>query len=315
MVFAVSVTIPGVSQSPLRPAIAVPYLLVCPGYVTVSALIPHGDTGASGTDAPQIGWWLRLLLSLGLSALVVPSTGYLLVVTDVGFAPVVATGAVSAFVLSVAAIALVRRRLLDPEERYAVPVTDLRPGALRRAIGVSDRVDLAVNIVLALSVLFLVSSLTFAGGTPRASEQYTELYVLTGGDPTAGPTQAYPSDVTVARNETVRVGVENQEHEPQQYVLVVAYHVRTEAGDGPPDRTELDRFTVSLEHGETWSRSYEVPAALPDRPVELEFRLFRPGGSESEPYRDTHLLLGNGSQRGAVTRGERMSTPEQQFLG
>jgi len=295
VIFAVSVTFPGVSHSPLRPVVALPYLLICPGYVTVAALIPWGDAGTSNTEPLRIGWWLRWLLSIGLSALVVSSIGYILVVLNIGFAPVVTAGVVSVFVLGVATIALVRRQLLDPEDRYVIPISSPRGGALKRAFGAGDRTEFVVNIVLVLSVLFLVSTLAFASVVPRDSEQYTELYVLTDTNSTASPSPEQPRDGAITGGDAVRIGIENQEHDSEQYELVATYHVRHEPGGGPPDRTELDRFTISLDHGETWSHSYRVPTTLPDQPVELEFRLFRAGGSRPEPYRETHLLLGNES--------------------
>lgn len=306
---AASVTLPGVNQSPLRTAIAVPYLLVCPGYVVVAALFPQDDAAESASDHQRIGWWLRSLLTLGLSALVVSSIGYLLVVTDVGIGGPVATGVTSAFVLSVAVIAVVRRRLLNFEERYTVPVTVPGLTDFRQVLGAGGRVELAVNVCLVLSVVFLVSSLVFAAAVPRPSEQYTELYVLPEEDSVAGSTQGYPSDVATARNATIKIGVDNQEHHTEEYVLVVAYNVRTAASDGSQDWTELDRFTISLDHSENWSRSYKIPASLPDRPVKIAFRLFRVGESGSEPYRETHLLLGNASRGGDVMYNQRTWTP------
>lgn len=314
-----AVAVPVVRDSPLRVVLGLLLVVVLPGYAVVAALFPErgpargGDT-ASGGDAddptpPTPGRDRRLLrddgvdgvervaLSVGVSVAVVPLVGLALAASPWGLrtGPVVA--AVGGLTLVATAVAARRRRALPPADRFAVPYREWW-AAMRSALLAPDsRADLALNVVLAASVLAAAASVGFAVAVPRSGQGFTELYLLAEDDSGALVADGYPTEFVRGEPRSLVVGVENHEGEPVSYTLVVlVQRVRVENGSATVvAEREVTSFSPRVAANGTWRRSHDVAPAMVGADLRLSYLLYE-GTPPADPsvasaYREVHLWI------------------------
>ncbi|MFC7153840.1 DUF1616 domain-containing protein [Halomarina halobia] len=291
-VFAVA---PVLSETPIRVVLALAFVLFVPGYALVAALFPE-RAPESAEDGDGITGVARVALSIGTSVAVVPMLALVLNFTPLGVRLVPILLVVSAVTIAATAVAARRRARLPPEERFAVPYREwygsLRAGPLRA----DTRTDRALNVLLALSVLIAMSGVTYALVSPKQSDQYSELYLLTEGEDGELVADGYDTNLTRGERGSVIVGVENHEHERTRYTLVVQLQrVRSDGNETTVTATrEVDRFDVSLAHDEATRGTVTYAPSTTGR-LRLVFLLYR-GPPPQDPsvenaYLETHLWL------------------------
>lgn len=275
---------------PARVVLGLLFVLVAPGYALVAALFPErprarraadGETTVEGLEALE-----RVALSLGLSIAVVPLLGLLLNYSPWGIRLVPILVAVSTFTLLLSAIAWIRRSRLPVLARLQFQV-DVRPIAWSQ----SSPVERALTVALALAVLVAAGSLVYVATTPRASEAFTEFYVL-GPD---GKAEGYPTTLAPGANATVLLGIVDHEGSSVAYDVTASFvHGTFENESARTNFTEEGRvpaasYSVTLEDGAKDERNVTFTAPSTPGVYRLEFDLFR--GADTAPYRELHLWI------------------------
>jgi uncharacterized membrane protein len=256
--------------------------LFLPGYALLTLLSPRA-AGRGGLGAGE-----RLALSFATSVALAPL--FVLVLTVVIGANITTTtvlSAIDAFVLVSLFLGLVRRLRLPGDERFSPPIGRW----LRGVVGSTSTVrESPVTAVLVLSMVLAVATFGFAVAVPNEGERFTEFYLLTEGadGPVAGE---YPAELTEGGEETLLVGVENNEHQPLRYEVNVEIQ-RVESVDGELTVLERERLTdldLVLAHGESATVEHTVSPSMTGEDLRLRYTLSVEGSDE--PYRELYLWV------------------------
>lgn len=295
--------VPGVRETPLRIMAGLAFVLVLPGYAFTAALFPERGSSDAPDDGgrtllPRPGDGLdayeRVVLSIGLSVTVVPLLALLLNFTPWGIQFASVLLAVGGFTVATATVGAVRRWQLPADERFrasnAVAVPSLGFGLLAS----DGRLETAVNVVLALSLLVATVSAVYAVAMPRESEQFTEFYVMTETENGTLVANDYPNGTG---GDPVVVGIANREHERSNYTVVVEAQQLSSRNDSDAvaEQRELNRFQATLDHNETWRREHSPNATLTGDAIRVQYLLYRGDAPEdaerSTAYRTAHFWL------------------------
>lgn len=256
----------------VRLALALPLVLLVPGYAFLSALFP--ERGDQGFDLLE-----RLVLSIALSLAVVSIAAYLANFTPYGIrlAPVLI--AVVGWSVTFAVIGLVRRARVAPPDRYRLQwnagdstlptlfsVRQRGIHAQRGPFEPENGQQLLLNVFLVFSVVVLLGGgayLAIAAPSLPDSEPHTEYYLLSEDEEGELTANDLPTELSTGSAEPIYVGIENQEGETQTYTTVVLQQEVTLADDGSTvesveSEEELDRFETTVEDGETQRTEYAL---------------------------------------------------------
>ena len=260
-----SVYLPFVSETPLRILFGLPLVLFVPGYVLIAALFPRND---------DLDWLERVALSFGLSIAVVPLLGLVLNYTPWGIRLDPVLAAVSLFVVAMAAIAVVRRLALPPENRLTVPARETLD-AIRAELFApgQSRLDRNLSILLVLSIVAAVGTTAFVIAVPKEGEHFSEFYILGAN----GKAADYPTAFGAGTPQWVTVGVSN--HEYRNVTYTVETHAFNQSFDPATNTSSIDRtalldsYRVTIPHNQTVER--RVNFTVPDTGYnKIEFLLF-----------------------------------------
>jgi len=297
----------------LRVAVVVPAVLLVPGYSLVAALFPAGasrenvewqafDPGRRDThaDIPQVYGLTRVdrfALALVSSVAVVPLVAFVVNFTpfQLRSGPLLAAIGVPVVLLTV--IAFVRRLRTPPVRRFspfgAVPVTrDVESDGYRPLFGVepASARDRLVQVIVGVSLLAFVASVTFAATTPPpADDRFTEAYLVAENDDGNLTTAAVPGEYTANRSEELVLGVVNNEYERTEYEVVV--RLRRVENDSVTDGTELERFSMTLEHGETREHRHELRPAETGENLRITYFIYRNKAPADPQAADAYRVL------------------------
>lgn len=276
-----------------------------PGYSVVAAMYPAvagttpGDSEVAGIDG-----WTRVVLSIGVSVVVVPLIALVLVFGGIDPAPESLVLTVGGFTLVVTGIATYFRFTCPPTNRFRIPYRELVIAVKRDIFQPTTRTDLVVNVIVVLSLLFLVASLTYVMTVPADDEQFTEFYLLSNNETGQLVAGGYLSADDAGQVEPLVIGVRNHEYETIRYEVVVKrQQFSSQSSSGTPqNETELARFQETVEHNSTWSLEYDVSgnvSTIEGKRVKLQFQLYTNGGTSNTTgnsvYRSVHLWI-NGTQ-------------------
>lgn len=300
-----SAVTPVVRQTPLRIALAVPFLFLVPGYVLVATLFPERGgfltIDSSPTPRASIDGVERLVASLAASIIVEGCIGILLNFTALGvrFVPVVVATTVFVAMMSLAAA---RRRLLVPDsDRFRVPYRHWIAEA-RSSLGADSPTGVA-NVVVVVTILLSVGAVAHTATDGGSGETFSEFYLLTENDEGELVLDDYPENLSNA-TEPLVVGVRNSEHESTTYTVVVRLQRVSWEGNSPKvvEQRRLRRFRFSLAHGEEWRERHRLNATLagggnataaPRTSVRVQYLLYRGQPPEtpraSNAYRELHF--------------------------
>ncbi len=288
----VAVFAPLIRDTPLRVPLGLAFVLFVPGYVFVAALFPEAgespptDSGPEDPDDADsrlgramrsgIDGIERVALSFGLSIAIVPLLGLVLNFTPWGIRLVPIMVAVSGFTLVATAVAAVRRWQLPEEDQFQVPYRDWLEAGRAELFEPASRADAALNVLLVLSVLLAVSTVTYAVVVPPQGEQFSAVYILTEDDDGELVADGYPTEFVRGESKEIVVGVDNHEHRPVNYTVVVleqdvdVIENETVGENGTvvenetivTEQRELDRFQTRLAHNETWHYTQDLEPTM-----------------------------------------------------
>ena len=299
------VLVPVINETALRVVFGLPFVLFLPGYAFIAALFPEAGqppTAESDTEGQILDRGIdgieRVALSFGLSIAIVPLIGLVLNFTPWGIRLVPILLSVAGFTIACTVAAHVRRLDLPAADRFAIPYRDWLASARREVFEPDDRIDMVLNIALALSIVLALGSVGYAITVPPDGERFTEFYILTGTDDGELVAANYPTDFSVGSSEEIVLGIENNEHETVTYTVLIQLTEETREGNETivHDRSELDQFELELAHNETWREPIDVTPDRTGEDLRLQFLLYQGKEVPDEPdaetaYRDLHLWI------------------------
>lgn len=263
-----------VGPSPVTLLIALPLLLLLPGFAIVSAIYP-----AAGQD--DIGGIVRFALSIAISIAVTPMVAMAANYT-VGVHPLPVVVGVAAVTVSMCFIAAGRRASVPAEtragaapfshastvfERYFRGTRSLKSTAPLEA---TSGGDVVLNLIIVGAILVFAASVGFAALIPQ-DEGVTETYLATTTGDSLTLVQNTEGLSQEDRNSLIAV-VENEEGTTMQYSVVI------ESGGNV-----LADESATLNHGDSWR--INVPRGDGDRTVVKIYH----GEADGEP--DYRLVL------------------------
>jgi uncharacterized membrane protein len=294
------VFVPGLSATPLRAVLAVPFVLFVPGYVLLGVLFPRASSPDSedGPDAGLRGGLgpverVSLSVATSVAAVILLGLGLQLSPWPVALPSVFAGLALVSLVGS--GLTVLRRRRLPADRRVSVPLGAWYRRYRDRLVDPPTRVDALLNVVLAASVVFAVWGVGYAAVGPE-ERSLTEVGLLAeqlDGDLEA---RGYPTNLSAGASDQVVLALTNREHETVDYSLVVELQplVATDAGPRLADGRQLRRLSVALEHNETRRLPQNVTVGDPGR-YRLNFLVYRETVPDDttvdNAYREVHLWL------------------------
>lgn len=288
--------------TPIRVALALPLVLLLPGYALVSALFPE----APGEDGQGLGTFERVALSVALSLALVSMIAYVANFTPYGVTLLPIAVGVIVWSVFFALIGLLRRARVAPEDRYglrggaslgAVPglfrVRNRRRGETRGAFEPENGRHVLLNVILVFSLLTLLAGgayMAIAAPSLPAEEPHTELYLLSENDDGELTATDLPTDLSGGETAPITVGIENHEGETVTYTTVVYQQEVSLSDDGRSvesvgDETELDRFETTVEDGESEQSAYDAGPTTDDD-VYVWFLLYH-GDAPEDPSPET----------------------------
>lgn len=309
---ALFLAVPSLSNTLLRPILALAFIFIAPGYTVTAALLPgHGviernsHAYATAQSDHTAGLLERVVFGFGSSVAITILCGLGLGLTDQGITAVrlfSALATVTAFGLP---LALARRQQQSKENLLSIKLVRTR---------VSDKLSPSMRsaklVVATLTVAILLIGIIPAGtgSSGQADATLTELYLLSENDDGELDAEGYPASLTPGEPESFAIGLGNHEGEQTHYTVVVVLQAFEVAGDSklPVSQTGLQRFDRTLENGENTTIPHDVTLTQMDRIRDRQYRLtylLYIGPAPESPttdsaYREVHLWVEIGDSAG-----------------
>jgi len=304
----VAVFLPLVRDTPLRVLFGLPFVLFVPGYALIAALFPEAGTlpDDSQSDTANVTKRIRdgsidglerVALSFGLSIAVTPLIGLVLNFTPWGIRLEPIMVAVSGVTLALTGLAARRRWTLPVADRFRVPYRDWYQSGRAELFEPKSRADMALNVVLVISILLAAGSVGYAVTVPKQGESFTEFYLLTENESGELVADEYPTEFEAGESRELVVGIGNHEHRQVNYTVIVEIQ-RVDIVDNETqirETTELRRFEPTVGANETWQQRHSVAPEMTGERLRLQYLLYR--GDPSTPlnrsaaYRELHLWV------------------------
>lgn len=270
------VFVPTLDAVPLRVVFGIAFLLFLPGYAFVAALFPESSTVETGprdqrflglADAgPAITGVERVFLSVVTSIVIVPLLGYILTFTSYGLhlpAVVVLVCVVTGLLL---ALALWRRLLLAPADRFVVPFPRVWPSRswMRTA-----------NLFLVVGLIVAFAGLGYALTAPTSTMD-PEFYLVTEGEDGEYVASGYPERFSLDEPRPLTVAVANHDSTATSYtVVVLLQRVRsTDTGYKVVEEAEQARFTVDVPANTVRYRQHDIAPTMRGTELRLTYLLY-----------------------------------------
>jgi len=246
-------------SSSLRVFLALPVLLFLSGYSLISAVFPRRE----GLDALE-----RVTLGFGFSIVVVSLLGLLANFTPWGIRLEPLLYLLVAFVVVASWVSWFRRKRLPEHDRFRIHVEVNLPGW---GPGTLDR---ALSVVLVVTLLGTLGVVGYAIATPKASESFTEFYILGEG----GQTTDYPTEVRVGEPASVTAVIVNHEGRAETYRIEIRVAGARYDVKGP----------IAIAHEARWEGQISFQVDEAGNSAKVEFHLY--GGEPSAPVLDPLYL-------------------------
>ncbi|MDJ1431843.1 DUF1616 domain-containing protein [Halostagnicola sp. A-GB9-2] len=286
----------------IRVLLAIPLVLLFPGYALVAALFPGDASGEQHSfDEEQTGFdksallsggikpTERFILSIAFSVALVPGIALITTVTPWGVTAEPVLFGISLLTICLALIGVLSRYQLSPAHRFE-PTRVIVPPIIRQDQSTPyNRTNTRpYNIAIAFGLILLIASAGFAVANPVQPDGFTEFSVET--SDLDGETETmYESTFTAGEPQEVPISITNQENGDRTYT-VVALIQQVEYGDGDEvtveSEAELTNETVSVSEGETHEQPLEITPSADGEQHRLVLLLYE-GDSPSDPAVDT----------------------------
>jgi len=201
----------------------------------------------------------RIVFSIGFSIAVVSLLGLLLNYTAWGIRLVPILLCLELFIFCLGTIAIFRWRRTPAENRYYLPTNVSLPNN-------EDKLDKTLTVIVVLSVIIVACISIYVIMTPKEGEIFTEFYLLSSNN----NTQNYPTNLTIAENTSIIIGLLNHEYKTINYTIEIWLSNQTEEYNSTSEKNEtsyhnlwfMDKIMVTLDHQpidleEKWLRQWE----------------------------------------------------------
>jgi uncharacterized membrane protein len=247
----------------LRIVFGLPFLLFLPGYSLVSAL---------WVKQSELESLERIGFGLGLSLALVPLIGLGLNYTPGGITLISVVLGLYCLIILLNVIAWFRRRMLSPEERFAI-----KTGFIMAKVDTVTSTDTVVIVIVIIAIAIGVGLLSFIAMNPP-SEQYSELSILDSN----GTTENYPTELDVNESALIIINVVCHEQEDTDYQVMVTLESQDNGN------VTLEDSDFSLKNKEEWE--YVLNFSVNESGLyKLNIELFRENGEEA--YATNHLWV------------------------
>lgn len=311
-VVVASAVFPGFAIPGLRTALGMLFVGFLPGYAVVSLLFPetgkpsedgeqpsNDDTAAHGRGVTLTGVE-RLVLSFATSLAIVPLVGLSLWLLTRQIDP-------TAFLLSIAGvsicstgIAAIRRARLRPSRRYVLPVDRWIDRLRSDFYRTETRTDLALNVLVAVSLVAAFVSVPYALWIPSERSSFTQTALLTENENGRLVAGDYPTEFTLGESKPVVFNTTNREHRRMNYSLIVELQRVASNGTVSSEET-LRRASISVPPNATRSIVYEVRPTMSGSNLRLVFLLYAgsvpPHPTMQNSYRSVHIWISVSTER------------------
>jgi len=304
--------VPVVRETPVRAALALPFVLFVPGYAFIAVLFPAApsakeeqetDETTGNDEVPTVQRWgsvdtmERVALSFGTSIAIVPLIGLVLNFSPWGIQLLPVLGCVGGVTVLMTFLGARRRATVPQAVRFQVPYRAWVVSARAKLFDTETRTDRVLTVLLVVSVLLAVGSVGYVVTNPKQGAAFTEFYLLTETQNGTLAADDYPTELVSGEPRTLVVGLDNHEHRSVSYTVVVeAQSVRIENNETTVlDRESLHRFSPTVADNETWQRRHQVAPTLTGDRIRLTYLLYQ-GDPPSDPtaenaYRDLRLWI------------------------
>lgn len=246
----------------LRIILGLPFALFLPGFLLMAVLFPEKD---------EFDGLSRIVLSMGLSIIIVPLIGLLLNYLSSGVRLLPMMLSLIFFDILLFFLSWYRRTNLPEEKRFALTLKiDL--------IEWSKKTEEAkvIRIALLITVFLLIFTSVFILSSPKEGNNFTEFYITGPDDVTAG----YPEQLQARENGTVKAVIINNEQQKTTYRMEIWV-------DGDIIQTISP---IYLENQEKREITVFFKAEKLNDFAKVELLLFR-DGQDREPYRQLRLWV------------------------
>ncbi|SIR19763.1 Uncharacterized membrane protein [Haladaptatus litoreus] len=278
--------------TPLALALGLPVALFAPGYAVVSLLFPgNGPSRCSARSLPNrlrrggITVGERLALSFGVSLSLLPLFGLALTLAGFSFTLFTVLFGLVSLTLGATLLAVIRRLTIPADDRFSISI---RGGASRLNSALFDAetgADVALNLVLALSVVVALSAVGYAFVAPQDGEQFSQLSLLTQTDDGEFVAENYPESFTPGETQPVYVSVTNHEEAQTKYTVVAELQRVEQRPDGSARIVEeegLERFDQRVRAGESWRTQHDIAPTMAGENLRVVYLLYK-GDPPTDP--------------------------------
>ncbi|WP_255194939.1 DUF1616 domain-containing protein [Halorarius litoreus] len=296
--FTVAAMLAGLGTGSLRTVLALPLVVLFPGYTLLAVLFPERADAGSDEEGASISDLERGALSVVMSLALVPLLAFVVNYTSYGLRLLPLAVTIGGVTLGLALLGYLARVRLPVEHRFSAPGPGRVTARVARFLS-KERRDLRAarplqpttgthrffNVLLAVSVLTLVATAGYTAVTPPANDDpFTEFYLTTQDGDGEYVTEGLPHEFSSGESQSLFVTIGNREGQRVPYTVVITL-----------DGTELDRFSTAVGAGNTKYVEQSVsPSQTGDR-LRLSFLLYRGDVPETptpeNAYRETHLWI------------------------
>lgn len=248
----------------IRTILAIPTILIIPGYVLVAALFPKKDR----LDITE-----RIALSFGLSIVIISILGLILSFTfGIRLVPILV--AICLYTIVFVLIAKYKKEKLSREIQFSVQLDEIYKIVVR-SLKPKGRTDFILTIILIFLVVSIIGTIYYTITVPKIGERFTEFYILNSSERVG----SYPTTLKLNSPINYYVGVGNYEHETTNYTIQVLL-----------DKNLLTSKELILKDGETQKYNITLTPNNVGTDMKLEFLLFK-DNNFTVPYRTSHLWV------------------------
>ena len=283
----VAVFIPEINNTPVRKIIAYPFVLFVPGYALLAALFPardrekrengeHVEATQDLNEKATIDGIERLAFSFGLSLVLLPPLGLLLNFTPWGIQLSSMVVSLSLFSLLGLGVAAIRRSQLPENERFVVPLTKWVAEFNPRSEDSTSTTDSILSLFLVFVLLFSIGSAGYvlAAQPAESSTEYSLLHKSNTGKLVA---DHLPRNLSEGKPATYFVQIQNHEHHPVSYTVVVKLQ-KVRVGNNTTQvqsENELHRFHAKLADNESWVHKHTITPNLQGKRIRLVYLFYK----------------------------------------
>lgn len=248
----------------IRTILAIPTILIIPGYILVAALFPKKD---------RLDIIERISLSFGLSIVIVSILGLILSFTF-GIRLMSILVAIGIYTIVFVLIAVYKREKLSEDVQFNVQLTDVY-NAVVKCLTPKNRTDFILTIILIFMVVSVIGTIYYTITIPKIGERFTEFYILNSSEMVG----SYPTTLKLNSPINLYVGVSNHEQETTNYTIQVLL-----------DKNVLTSKELTLDDGDTQKYNITLTPNNAGTDMKLEFLLFK-DNNFTVPYRTSHLWV------------------------